>query len=121
MPTITKFSMMDTFDSRDVEERIEELANEGATGNALIEEEQELRILCTFKNDVDSEEWEYGMQFISDSYFPAFTRELAEEIGAISRNPTWPNTCIDWEQAARELQYDYSSVELEDETFWYRS
>lgn len=37
-----------------------------------------------------------------------FAQEIAEGIGAIDKNAAWPYTCIDWEQAARELMYDCS-------------
>jgi antirestriction protein len=37
-----------------------------------------------------------------------FAREIADEIGAIDKDAKWPMNCIDWEQAARELMYDYS-------------
>jgi antirestriction protein len=36
-----------------------------------------------------------------------FAQQLAEDIGAIQEQD-WPYTCIDWEQAAREIMYDYS-------------
>ena len=36
-----------------------------------------------------------------------FAWEFANEIGAIGKNVSWPYTCIDWEQAAKELMYDY--------------
>lgn len=36
-----------------------------------------------------------------------FAHELADQLGYIDRNVSWPYTCIDWEQAARELMYDY--------------
>lgn len=37
-----------------------------------------------------------------------FAQETAESIGAIDKEAGWPNNCIDWERAARELMYDYS-------------
>jgi len=54
---------------------------------------------------LDNIEEAYSGQFDSDE---AFAENLAEEIGAIDSNATWPNTCINWEQAARELMYDYT-------------
>jgi len=36
-----------------------------------------------------------------------FAMEIAEETGAIQEEATWPNNCIDWEYAAKELMYDY--------------
>ena len=36
-----------------------------------------------------------------------FAQEQAESCGLIDNTATWPNNCIDWEQAGRELMYDY--------------
>lgn len=52
----------------------------------------------------DAEE-AYQGEFKSDE---EFAQNLAEEIGAINKDATWPNNCIDWEFAAKELMYDYS-------------
>lgn len=38
-----------------------------------------------------------------------FAENMAEETGAIDKNLSWPYTCINWEFAARELMYDYST------------
>ena len=32
----------------------------------------------------------------------------------------WPNTCIDWDQAAGELKMDYSAVDFDGVTYWIR-
>lgn len=37
-----------------------------------------------------------------------FAEQLAEDIGAIKEECAWPYTCIDWEQAARELMQDFN-------------
>lgn len=37
-----------------------------------------------------------------------FAEEMAEELGLIDNNLSWPHNCIDWECAAKELMYDYS-------------
>lgn len=37
-----------------------------------------------------------------------FARETAESLGEIDRNAHWPNNCIDWEEAARQLMQDYT-------------
>lgn len=36
-----------------------------------------------------------------------FAMEMAESIGAIDPDATWPNNYIDWERAARDLMMDY--------------
>lgn len=42
--------------------------------------------------------------------FTEYARELAEDIGAISRETQWPFCAIDWEQAALDLSMDYTEV-----------
>ncbi len=37
-----------------------------------------------------------------------FAQNLAEDLGAVDKNASWPNNCIDWEKAASELMYDYT-------------
>ena len=65
-------------------------------------------------------DWRHGETLIRDSYFRDYAMELAEDIGAINRDATWPNTCIDWDQAARELQMDYTAVDFDGVTYWIR-
>lgn len=74
----------------------------------------------SLKEEINSSEWQHGLTLIADSYFEEYAREFAEDIGAISGNERWPANCIDWEKAASELKYDYSSVEFDGETYWYR-
>lgn len=113
----------DILDSRDIEKRIDELKDIEGSDCALDSEEiVELAALIAFRDDAQPycPDWLYGESLIKDSYFETYARELADEIGAALKNPTWPNNCIDWEKAARELQEDYSSAELMGETYWFR-
>ncbi len=66
-------------------------------------------------------DWKYGESLIRDSYFKTYAQELAEDVGDVPKDLAWPFTCIDWDQAARELQYDYTSVEFDGVTYWVRS
>jgi hypothetical protein len=61
----------------------------------------------------------YAGHLIHDSYFETYARQYAEDMGAIDDNARWPCTCIDWAEAAKELQTDYSSAEFAGETYWY--
>lgn len=116
----------DQFGIRDVIARFEEL--EGNDPETLDDDEQaEFHAIQSFLDDVKGyggdEQWRgdwYPVGFIADSYFEQYAKELAEDIGAINRDATWPNTCIDWAQAARELQQDYSSVTINGSDYWYR-
>lgn len=90
------------------------------------EEAEELRALEAFLSDMagngGDEEWEghwYPVTLIRESYFETYAEELAEDIGAINRDLSWPYTCIDWEKAARELAWDYSSAECQGITYMY--
>jgi hypothetical protein len=60
----------------------------------------------------------YPVVLYADSYFPEHARETAEDLDLIGEG--WPNSCIDWDQAASELQQDYASVDWDGVTFWYR-
>lgn len=134
---ITKYD--DIIDSRDIIARIEELQNDfrEATGDdprdfamstedymmGLSEDEaEELTALIDLAAEGErSPGWRYGETLIRDSYFEDYAQQLAEDIGAISNDHQWPNYCIDWERAARELQMDYTCVEFDGVDYWIRS
>lgn len=68
-----------------------------------------------------SDEWEDGVTLVRETYFRDYAQELAEDIGDIDfRKLSWPLTCIDWEQAARELQYDYTGADFAGVTYYFR-
>ena len=64
--------------------------------------------------DADQAEEAYAGEYGSDK---DFARELAEECGELDANPSWPYTCINWEQASREIMYDYS----DDSGYYFRN
>jgi len=125
----------DVIDSRDVIERIEELradrpdmpdkpeAKDYPTDGSWAEaEEEELNALIALESEAEgyAADWKYGEALIRDSHFEDYARELAEDIGALKDDAQWPATCIDWEEAARQLQQDYTSVEFDGVTYWIR-
>jgi len=116
--SISDFSTLDMFDSRAIDDRIEELDMLDNADDP--EDAAELEALLAFRDGAAASEWEYGVTFISDYYFEDYARELAEDTGAVPDDLAWPRTCIDWEQAARELQSDYASVEFDGLTFYFR-
>lgn len=56
---------------------------------------------------IEDVEEAYQGQYDSDE---DFAQDMAEQTGSIDRNASWPQNCIDWEQAARELMYDYTEA-----------
>lgn len=118
----------DIIDSRDVIARIAEL---GETAEAHDEdpdidgldddERAELAALVALADEGESlSDWTYGVALIRDTFFEDYARDFAEDIGAIDRDASWPNDCIDWAKAARELQVDYTPIEFDGVTYWAR-
>jgi len=42
--------------------------------------------------------------------FVEYAEQLADDMGAIDRHARWPVNCIDWEEAARQLEQGYITV-----------
>lgn len=110
----------------DPDEEPAKFAEAVATGSEA-EQANELQDLYAFMAGIcgqgGDEQWRgdwYPVTLVRDSHFKDYAQELAEDIGAINSDATWPNNCIDWERAARELQYDYTSVEFDGVTYWVR-
>jgi antirestriction protein len=123
MSTVDKYQ--DILDSRDVDSRIEELEAErdaAAEAGTDFVDCQELAALVAFRDEAEGycSDWRYGATLVRDSYFQDYAQELADDIGALGKDTQWPHTCIDWDQAARELRADYSSAELDGVTYWFR-
>lgn len=59
--------------------------------------------------------------FILESEFEDYARQLAEDIGAISSEGGWPIDYIDWERATDALRMDYSTVEFDGDTYYWRA
>jgi len=131
----------DVIDSRNVIARIEELEAErdnipGSLTDFEDDPDLEAAALQEWDDDNGAElaalkalaeegegcgDWSHGETLIRDSYFEDYARELADECGDMPRDLHWPFTCIDWEKAARELQYDYTTVDFDGVTYWIRS
>jgi len=119
----------DYIDVRDVIARVGELRAERDVPPLYIsaDEVEELATLEALLSDLagngGDEQWEgdwYPVPLIRDSYFKRFAMQFADDIGAIDGSASWPNNCIDWERATRELRMEFSSVEFDGVTYWYR-
>lgn len=92
------------------------------------DEREELKTLEDFleecKGNGGDHQWEgdwYPVTCIRESYFKEYAMELADDIGAIKPGEhSWPYTCIDWDQAARELRMDYTGVDFDGVTYYVR-
>ena len=62
----------------------------------------------------------YPAHLIREGHFQSYAQELAEDCGMVPDDAVWPMTCIDWKQAARELQMDYTAAEIGKHTYYFR-
>lgn len=63
----------------------------------------------------------YPVTLIEEGYFTEYAQELAEDMGSVNRDAPWPQTFIDWDAAAEALKMDYSEVEYDGMTYYYRA
>lgn len=128
----------DVVDLRDLWTRYRELSDEqdeaieeGAKGDTDAledweedngEEFKELAELFDYLGESPDGHGEFGGEpgLILDSYFEEYARQFAEDIGAIDEEARWPATHIDWPAAARDLQQDFTAVEVGQYTYWRR-
>jgi hypothetical protein len=108
-----------SLESADAKHDAQTLVDEWALDN-----DEELEALESLLDDCKGkggdEQWEgdwYPVTLIRESHFEDYAQQLAEDIGAIDDSATWPNNCIDWERAARELRMDYTEVEFKGVSF----
>jgi hypothetical protein len=122
---LDQLSRRDTFDSRDALKRVHELEDrEDDEDDPLDEDEKtelkEWRELIEETEGYAGDNWRDGIQFIAEEHFEKYAEELADSIGAIDSNASWPLDHIDWKAAADSLKQDYTSVDIHGNEFWYR-
>lgn len=124
----------DIIDVRDIIDRVEELESsiqdyENEDGDLELHDEhisqkeelEELRgVLSELAGYGGDEQFEgdwYPVSLIHDNHFETAMDELLEDIGDIPRDlPCYLTITVDYVA----LQQDYSSVNIGDETYWYR-
>ena len=128
----------DILDTRDIIARVEHLEqlrqpgpvdlgpydNECAQDDLFAELATLEDFLEQLKDNGGDEQWRgdwYPVTLVRESYFKEYAQELADDIGAIDSEASWPNTCIDWDKAAWELKMDYTSAEFDGVTYLFRS
>jgi len=126
MTTDTLDLTADTIDVRDIiaryEELVETIGNHGRQAEDDAEMHQLAAILTRLEGYGGDEQWRgdrYTSTLIDEVYFTYYAREMLEDCGTIPSDfPSWVE--IDWEATARNIQADYTSVEINGRTYWYR-
>jgi hypothetical protein len=120
----------DIIDVRDIIARVEELAEELTTYTATAAAHPELAAehaaLCALLDELKGyggdEQWRgdwYPLQLIDDEYFVEYATDLVVDCGGMPRD--LPNyIVVDWAATARNIREDYSTVDVDGRTYWYR-
>jgi len=127
----------DIIDVRDITDRVEELrearddwtecsGDDDKWAETHRDDAAELAALESMLDDIrgygGDHQWEgdwYPITLIRDSYFTEYAQELVTDIGDIPREiPSYIE--IDWEATATNIRADYSDVEFDGATYWYR-
>ena len=73
------------------------------------------------EDEIDSSEWEYGLQLIEEDEFQDYCEELMEEFGYINKDtPQLVKNNIDYEGIAEDMKVDYSEVDFRGITYLFR-
>ena len=129
MTTATLDLTADIIDVRDIIARFEALeadshtwCDDGDDADAWAELNALQAILTSLEGYGGDEQWRgdwYPCTLICDSYFTYYAREMLEDCGTISRDlPSWVE--IDWDATAGNVRMDYTPVEIDGSTYWYR-
>ena len=108
-------------DSRNIQDRIDEL--ESMTVEEMNEDsdlQKELEIWNELKKETEEYGWVDGIFFFHEDEDENYAQQFAEDIGAIPSDAPWPVYCIDWEHATREFLMDYTTVDIDGQTYYYR-
>lgn len=135
MTDITSYD--DIIDVRDITDRVEELrearddwaecsGDESKWADTHPDDAAELEALESLLDDIrgygGDHQWEghwYPVTLIRDSYFTEYAMELLADIGDLPREmPHY--IVIDEEATAENIRADYSDIEFDGATYWYR-
>lgn len=117
------YNTADFLDSREIQERIEELEKEGVNEPGQITEEwEELRKLKKLKElyieDYNENSWGWGAFFIRDDYMETYAREKPGDWFRDYDENRWPFNHIDWEEATEAFKQDYTEIDFDGVIYW---
>ena len=111
--------MTDNLDTRDLQERLDELEDLAESNEIDKYDIEELFELLELKDELGGYGWEYGINMIHENNFDDYAEELFDECYAHDVPDNLKNY-IDYEAFAEDLQMDYSEVEYQGETYYWR-
>ena len=109
--------MSDIIDSRDLLEELETLDEEDSYDKERIE------MIDDLKEEVGKDNFEMGVTFIRENYWVQYCEDLAYDCGYMDRqdnnNPLHYH--IDWQGWADAVEMDYSQIDFDGDTYYWRA
>ena len=109
----------DIIDSRELEERLEELKQLAEDNEINEEDQEELKMILEIKEECGGYGWEYGITFIRAIYFDEYAEEYFDNNYA-HNIPENLRNYIDYKAFSRDLEIDYSSVDINGVYYYFK-
>ena len=109
--------MSDIIDSRDLLDELKTLDEEDSYDKERIE------MIDDLKEEVGKDNFEMGVTFIRENYWVQYCEDLAYDCGYMDRqddnNPLHYH--IDWQGWADAVEMDYSQIDFDGDTYYWRA
>ena len=127
--SLEELAREDVFDTRDLQERLDDLLSLGLAD--MTDEERaydfeneaaELELLLELRDEIGDTTFLDGEGMIRESYLTEYFQEMLYDIGDLPKDlPFYIENNIDWKGVTDDLLMDYSEVEIDGVTFYYRN
>jgi len=80
----------------------------------------DLKALQELRDEIGEDALRHGETMVLDTYWPDYVQQLCEDIGDIPRDlPSY--IVIDWDATGENIKADYSEIEIDGHTYYYRA
>ena len=108
--------MSDIFDSRDLLDELKTLDKE--------DDEERIQQINDLIEEVGEDNFDMGVAFIRENYWVQYCEDMAYEFGYLDGNPNDYNPLhhhIDWQGWADAVEMDYSQIDFDGDTYYWRA
>ena len=107
--------MSDIIDSRDLLDELKTLDEEDSYDKERIE------MIDDLKEEVGKDNFEMGVTFIRENYWVQYCEDLAYDCGYLDRQENPLHYHIDWQGWADAVEMDYSQIDFDGNTYYWRA
>ena len=118
--------MSDIFDSRDLLDELKTLKKEKELNKKLNidvidHEEERIKEIEELIEEVGEDNFEMGVAFIRENYWVQYCEDLAYDCGYLDRQENPLHYHIDWQGWADAVEMDYSQIDFDGDTYYWRA